>query len=333
MASKQIAISKIDDTKFANPRSDLGDIAGLAADIEAKGQLQAVGVIGDDRRGYALIFGFRRFAAMKSLGKTTIDAAVVKCLVADIPLVQLAENLQRENLTPIDEAMAFQSLLTAEGASIDQATLATAVGRSKGHVSQVLKLLTLHPDVQKALCKGSITFTDCRVLGKLSDPEDQAVALSKVETFMSAAEAAYDRQAAIAASRAEREAAKAAADGKKPKAPKKPTAAETKATKSKLVKDATNAQADEADAKGKPSAEPQGKGKGKDSTRTGAKPGRKPKGAAPSIDDLAAKVVTKVLDGFQGDTEQGRKLSKDEATVVGAVVTWAVRNAVINPLR
>jgi ParB family chromosome partitioning protein len=123
-------------------RFDEGNIAALAATMQAEGQLQPVLVRRDpEQRGaWILVAGERRWRAAQFSGWSTILAIEH---AGDAGLAALLENLQRVDLTPVEEARGLQRLLTQKGVS--QQTAAEMLGRSPAEVSASLRLLTLPP--------------------------------------------------------------------------------------------------------------------------------------------------------------------------------------------
>jgi len=118
---------------------------------------------------YDLIAGYRRYYAAKSLGMKTVP---VRLLDADRDRkhrIAIIENLQREDMNPLDKARGILKLMDQE--KIDQKEAAAAIGVSPGFVSQHLALLRLPRPVQDAVAKGRIELTHARTLGRL--PEEQ----------------------------------------------------------------------------------------------------------------------------------------------------------------
>ncbi len=175
----EVAIALIDPSP-ANPRSSLGDLEELAASIRELGVLQPVMVRPTGDR-YALVYGHRRLAAATLAGDTTIP--VLFAAGADDEALdqaqRLVENLHREDLSALDEARAYQQLLSLGGAAkTSQRQLAKRVSRSQAYVSKRLALLRLPDDVQAAIEEGSISVSDATSLTKLvDDPERIAVAV------------------------------------------------------------------------------------------------------------------------------------------------------------
>jgi len=143
-------------------RMDPGSLEELAASIKAQGVMQPILVrpVGEDR--YEIIAGERRWRASQIAG---LEQA--PCLVREIPdesalAMSLIENIQRENLNPLEEAAGIQRLVDEFGLTHQQA--ADAVGRSRPAASNLLRLLQLAPPVQELLMAGDIDMGHARAL-------------------------------------------------------------------------------------------------------------------------------------------------------------------------
>ena len=146
------------------PRKDFDDesIASLAASIEEIGLLQPIVVRRDDD-GYVLVAGERRLRAMKSLSRTTIPAVIRQETDGATNLAEaLVENLQREDLNPLEEAAAYEELLEEYGLTHDD--VAKRVGRSRSTITNTVRLLQLPQAIQKLLASGELTAGHARAL-------------------------------------------------------------------------------------------------------------------------------------------------------------------------
>lgn len=149
-----------------NPRGEVGDVAQLAASIVAVGLLQPLLVTPRAEGGWTVVAGHRRLAALHAA-----DQAHAACVVRTLDDTQrqeamLVENIQREDLTALEEARAYQRLI---GLGSSQRRIAARVGCNQSHVSKRLALLTLTPAAAAALDAGSITVADAVALAKLRD--------------------------------------------------------------------------------------------------------------------------------------------------------------------
>jgi len=120
---------------------------------------------------YELIAGERRWRAAKEVG--LLEAPVIVRDASDQEVLELAliENLQREDLNPIEEALAFSRLAREFG--LRQEDIAQKVGKSRAAVANCMRLLELHPDVQSWLAQDRISVGHAKVLLSLKTPEEQ----------------------------------------------------------------------------------------------------------------------------------------------------------------
>lgn len=163
------------------PRSrfDAESLDELTASIRELGVLQPI-VVETTSGGYRLVAGERRWRAAKRAGLPTIPA-VIRESTGDHTLVEaLVENVQRADLTPVEEARAYKQLLEEYGMS--QAEVAKRVGKSRPTISNTLRLLSLPTEVQAMVEDGRLTGGHVRALVGLEDQKfgrylaDRAVA-------------------------------------------------------------------------------------------------------------------------------------------------------------
>jgi ParB family chromosome partitioning protein len=145
------------------PRShiDEGALAELTASIEASGLLQPV-VVRPRGSSYELIAGERRWRAVQRLGWTTIPAVIKEADDQTLLTLALIENLQRNDLSPIDEAQGYRRLM--EDFTVPQAEVARLVGRNRATVANLLRLLKLPPEVQGLVHEGKLSEGHARAL-------------------------------------------------------------------------------------------------------------------------------------------------------------------------
>ena len=144
--------------------------SGLAASIRHQGVLQPVVVRPRPDGGYELIAGERRWRAAREAGVPTIPAVVRNADDRDTLLLGLVENVARENLSPVEEARAYASLIDEFELSLGE--VAERVGRSKPSVSNRVRLLELPEDVLWMLARGDLTEGHARAV--LALPDDDA---------------------------------------------------------------------------------------------------------------------------------------------------------------
>ena len=140
----------------------------LASSIKEHGVFQPISVK-KSIKGYEIIAGERRFRASKLAGMQTIPAIVKDFSDEEMMQIALLENLQRENLTSIEEAKAYKSII--ESMNITQDELAKKVGKSRSHVTNILGLLKLPASVQDMVLYNKLSMGHARVLSKLDDPK------------------------------------------------------------------------------------------------------------------------------------------------------------------
>ncbi|HEX2141778.1 MAG TPA: ParB/RepB/Spo0J family partition protein [Candidatus Limnocylindria bacterium] len=162
------------------PRTAFGDegLAELAASIAAHGVLQPIVVRGAADGGYELIAGERRLRAARMAGLTEIPAMVRDSQPSELLELALVENVQREDLNPIEQATAYRELIDRFGLSHE--AVARQVGKSRVAVSNALRLLDLAPETRQAIIDGRITEGHGRALAALTIPELQRAVLQVV---------------------------------------------------------------------------------------------------------------------------------------------------------
>ena len=147
----------------------------LAASIKANGVFQPI-IVKKTIKGYDIVAGERRYRASKKAGLTTIPAIVKDFTDEEMMNIALLENLQREDLTAIEEANAYKVMI--ENSNITQEELANRVGKSRSHVTNILGLLKLPKSVQDMVLYNKISMGHARVLSKLED-KDQVEELAE----------------------------------------------------------------------------------------------------------------------------------------------------------
>lgn len=138
----------------------------LANSIREHGVFQPI-IVKKSIKGYEIIAGERRVRASKLANKTTIPAIIRNLDDNQMMEIALLENLQRENLSAIEEAIAYKSMIEKLG--ITQEELSSRVGKSRSHITNILGLLRLPPDVQQLVNSNQLSMAHARVLSKLED--------------------------------------------------------------------------------------------------------------------------------------------------------------------
>ena len=139
----------------------------LAASIREHGVFQPI-IIKKSIKGYEIVAGERRVRASKLAGRETVPAIVRDFNDQEMMEIALLENLQREDLNPIEEALAYQNLMAAKGLSQEQ--LAQRIGKSRSYVTNVVGLLNLPETVKDLVIAKKISMTNARTLSKIKDP-------------------------------------------------------------------------------------------------------------------------------------------------------------------
>lgn len=176
---QDLELDKIVPNRY-QPRRQFSDdsIKELAETLDHDGLLQPIVVREDDNDQYEIIAGERRYRAAESLGWETIPAIVKNMDDDQAASLALIENLQREDLNPIDEAKAYNNLMELN--HLTQTALAKDMGKSQSYVANKLRLLKLSEDVQAALVAGKITARHGRALLALNEADQKRV-LAEIE--------------------------------------------------------------------------------------------------------------------------------------------------------
>lgn len=176
---KQISLSKIVPNRY-QPRTIFDDarIEELALTIHTHGLIQPIVVRQYEEEKYEIIAGERRFRAATKLGWETVPAIVKNLNDTETASVALIENLQREELTAIEEAAAYQKLIELH--NLTQEALAQRLGKGQSTIANKLRLLKLPEDVKQALLEKSITERHARALIPLKNEELQLKVLQEI---------------------------------------------------------------------------------------------------------------------------------------------------------
>ncbi|MBN2445098.1 MAG: ParB/RepB/Spo0J family partition protein [Phycisphaerae bacterium] len=155
------------------PRTEFNDdsLAQLAESIRTHGFVQPVVVreIGRDR--FELVAGERRWRAAQRAGLATLPAIVRQC--TDVQALELAliENLQREDLNPLERARAYRAYLADVNASVE--ALAERLSQSRANVANYVRLLSLGEEIQQMVNTGDLGMGQARAIAGISDPQRQ----------------------------------------------------------------------------------------------------------------------------------------------------------------
>ena len=171
-ATTNVPVDQIEPNPF-QPRRNFDDasIRELAASIREHGIIQPL-IVARAKKGFQLIAGERRLRAARSLGLERVPV-VVRDETPDETSLELAliENIQREDLNPIEEARAYEQLHDHFG--LTQAEIANKVGRERSTITNTLRLLKLPSSIQKMVAGGELTMGHARPLLALDSSKDQ----------------------------------------------------------------------------------------------------------------------------------------------------------------
>ena len=158
-----------------NPRQprrvfDENRLAELAESIHHQGMLQPL-VVRQVDQGYELIIGERRLRAAQRAGLERVSVVIKEVSDAESLEMALVENIQREELTPVEEALAYRQLM--EEFHLTQEEVAARVGKSRPVVTNLLRVLSLPDEITAAIDQGSLSVGHARALLALETPERQ----------------------------------------------------------------------------------------------------------------------------------------------------------------
>lgn len=172
---KQIPLAQIganpDQPRKTFTESELSD---LAASIREKGVLQPILLRAVTGRPYMyeIVAGERRYRASKLAGLTEIPALIKKITPENAMEIALIENVQRENLNPIEESNAYKNIM--EKCGYELADVARLIGKSESYIRNIMRLDTLPTDVKQMVEQGSISASHARTIAVAENPTELA---------------------------------------------------------------------------------------------------------------------------------------------------------------
>jgi len=167
---KEVLLKEIDEPQVIDRiEIDLEKIAELSESISAVGLLQPI-LLRPVGVRFEIVAGHRRFLAHRKLGLSLIDAVIKDMTDQEAAIIRATENLARENLTPIEQAVIFGNLLTNHGMSLEQ--VAKKFGYRPGTIRRRMDILKMPPPLQEAIHKKQISVTVAEELWPISDPSD-----------------------------------------------------------------------------------------------------------------------------------------------------------------
>ena len=169
--SKDVVVLK---TSMLEPNKDQPrktfDDAELAESIKQYGIIQPI-IVSKKDDYYQIIAGERRWRAAKKAGLKEVPVVIKEYTDKEIAEISLIENIQREDLNPIEEAQSYKQLI--EDYNLTQEELAQRVSKSRTVITNAMRLLKLHPEVQQMLIAGELSAGHARALLGLEKPEQQ----------------------------------------------------------------------------------------------------------------------------------------------------------------
>lgn len=175
---EEISLSDIRSNPY-QPRKTFNEesLNELATSIKQYGIVEPI-IVKKSIKGYELIAGERRCKAAKIAGLTKVPAIIKDFNDQEMMEIALIENIQREDLNPIDEASSVANIIKLRG--MTQEEFATTFGKSRSYVTNLLGLLNLPKDVQNKLINKEISMSHARVLSKIDDEEKVIILADKV---------------------------------------------------------------------------------------------------------------------------------------------------------
>lgn len=173
-ASQQyLNISLIQDNRF-QPRQNYDDakLDELVSSIQTNGLLQPI-VVRPIDQGFEVIAGERRLKAARKAGLKTIPVVIKQATDKETLVLALVENVQREELNPVEKAESYRRLI--DEFIFTQEEVAQAVGKDRATIANLLRLLKLPKEIQKAVFQGELSEGHARALLAVTDPNAQRV--------------------------------------------------------------------------------------------------------------------------------------------------------------
>jgi ParB family chromosome partitioning protein len=159
---------------------DEDSIAELAASIKKRGILQPI-LVKKDGAGYILVAGERRYRAARQAGMDNVPAVMLDDIdEADMLQIALIENLQREDLNPIETAHAYQTLI--DKCELTQGQLGERIGKHRASIANSLRLLTLPEKIKTLVAAGKLSEGHARAILSVADPEIRDKIASRIIT-------------------------------------------------------------------------------------------------------------------------------------------------------
>ena len=172
-------------TSLVEPRKDQPrkhfdreQLQALANSVAEHGVIQPIVVTEGQNGYYSIIAGERRWRAAKLAGLAQIPAIIRSCDELEIAEIALVENLQREDLNPIEEALGYKALM--EKFSMTQDKISERVGKSRSNIANMLRLLSLEDEIKEMLAEGELSMGHARALLSLESGTTRIAAAEKI---------------------------------------------------------------------------------------------------------------------------------------------------------
>ncbi|MBW2672670.1 MAG: ParB/RepB/Spo0J family partition protein [Deltaproteobacteria bacterium] len=165
--TREIALERIDPPKGrVRLEIDPDRIAELAQSIRERGLLQPI-VVRQDGDRFEIVFGHRRYLAVRQLGLKTITATVREMNDADVALDRATENIQRDDLSPVEEGAIYKDLMETHGLTVEE--VGRRMGKSPGVVIRRIHLLRMPEVLQKAVHSRGVSVSAAEELARIKD--------------------------------------------------------------------------------------------------------------------------------------------------------------------
>lgn len=176
--TQKIDINKI----YTNPNQprknfDKESLNELAESIKLHGLIQPI-IVNEMPDGYMIIAGERRYRASKICGLKEIDAIVKQYSTKQIAEIAIIENLQREDLNPVEVAKGIKQLMEEFG--LTQEKVSERLGKSRSAIANSLRILSLYPEVIDLVEKGKVSFGHAKILASIEDYATQLILAKKI---------------------------------------------------------------------------------------------------------------------------------------------------------
>ena len=176
--TQKISIEKI----YTNPNQprknfDKESLNELAESIKIHGLIQPI-IVNEMSDGYMIIAGERRFRACKICGLKEVDAIVKTYTNKQVAEIAIIENLQREDLNPVEVAKGIKQLMEEYG--LTQEKVSERLGKPRSVIANSLRILTLYPEVIDLIEKGKVSFGHAKVLASVTDYAAQIILAKKI---------------------------------------------------------------------------------------------------------------------------------------------------------